>query len=294
MPVFNGQEFLKKAIDSVLNQTFKDFEFIIINDGSTDDSEQIILNYNDSRIKYIYQKNIGIGGALSKGCALAIGKYIARMDSDDICLLNRLELQFKFLEENNDYVLVSSAVFYIDETDKILGRSFPYTNHDVIVKKLIYGSTICHPAVMMRQSAYWSGGGYSGLTIAEDLYLWLKLSKYGKFKNISTPLIQYRILKSSTSRSISAENHKHLSKVIIASSFSTEFESDNIEKINSLHLDFKEMYRNETGLVEVACGFIPNNFIETKILEVFDFLKLSDSKKQSFICGFKNIYGRFF
>lgn len=294
MPVFNGQEFLKKAIDSVLNQTFKDFEFIIINDGSTDDSAQIILNYHDPRIKYIYQENSGIGAALNKGCAVAVGKYIARMDSDDICLPNRLNLQYNFLENNNDYVLVSSAVFYIDTGDNILGRSYPYTNHDIILKIFKNSSAICHPAVMMRRTAYCSSGGYSNLSISEDLYLWLKLSQYGKMYNLPTPLIKYRIVASSISRSISAENFKIISRLILESSYNAEFESENIQKINLLHKRFKLEYKNERNSDEKSSAFVTNNLVESNLITLFNFLKLSDRKKQHLICSFKNIYGRFF
>ena len=94
MPVYNGRKYLREAIDSVLQQSFTDFEFIIVNDGSTDDSEEIILSYKDSRINYIKQKNTGVGGALRIGCNMAIGNYIARMDADDICLANRLFLEW--------------------------------------------------------------------------------------------------------------------------------------------------------------------------------------------------------
>lgn len=103
MPVYNSEKYLNEAIESILNQTFVDFEFIIINDASNDNSENIIESYQDSRIKYFKnEKNLGVAKTLNKGLKLAQGKYIARMDSDDISLPERLYKQFKFMEVYND------------------------------------------------------------------------------------------------------------------------------------------------------------------------------------------------
>ena len=96
MPVYNGELYLKEAISSVLQQTFTDFEFIIINDGSTDKSQEVINTFNDERIKTVTQKNIGVAKSLNKGLAMAEGSYIWRHDADDICLTEQLEKQYNF------------------------------------------------------------------------------------------------------------------------------------------------------------------------------------------------------
>ena len=116
MSVYNGEEYLRIAIDGILNQTYNDFEFIIINDGSTDQSRNIICSYTDKRIKLIdNDKNNGLIYSLNKGIENASGKYIARMDADDISLPTRLQKQFDYLESNKHFALVGSSAILIDE-----------------------------------------------------------------------------------------------------------------------------------------------------------------------------------
>ncbi|SVC41049.1 uncharacterized protein METZ01_LOCUS293903, partial [marine metagenome] len=103
MPVYNGAKYLNEAIDSILNQTFQNFEFIIIDDGSTDDSVKIIKSYDDNRIRLVENRNnLGQSETLNKGLSLTRGKYIARMDQDDISMPERLKKQFEFMENNSD------------------------------------------------------------------------------------------------------------------------------------------------------------------------------------------------
>ena len=121
MPVYNGDQFLDRSIKSVLNQTFNNFEYIIINDGSTDDSQKIIESYKDSRIKLInYSKNMGISFALNNGLNVAEGNYIARQDQDDVSFPDRFMLQIEFLENNNNIDLVDTNFIFIDENDKYI------------------------------------------------------------------------------------------------------------------------------------------------------------------------------
>ena len=120
MPVYNTkEEYLREAIESILNQTFSDFEFIIINDGSTNNVEDIILSYKDERIVYIKQENQGIVAALNNAWDKTCGEYIARMDSDDISMPDRFEKQIKFLEAKPEYSLVGGQVRVLG-TDKII------------------------------------------------------------------------------------------------------------------------------------------------------------------------------
>ncbi|NHJ46179.1 MAG: glycosyltransferase family 2 protein, partial [Asgard group archaeon] len=131
MSVFNGEKYLREAIDSVLHQTFTDFEFLIINDGSTDNSVEIINSYDDERIHLVHnEQNIGLAASLNKGINLARGEYIARMDCDDINHQTRLEKQVKFMDKNPDIGLLSSANRFIQD-DKILNLvdRFPTDHH---------------------------------------------------------------------------------------------------------------------------------------------------------------------
>ena len=205
MSCYNCEQYLKFTIDSILNQTYTDFEFIIWDDGSTDSTREIISSYKDERIRYFYHENTGLGSALKMACEKANGKYIARMDGDDIAFCSRFQKEVDYMESHHDYVLVSSAVEYIDDKGTLIGRSFPCTIDSVIKHNLNNrGNMIVHPMVMMRRDAYISAGGYPNLMFQEDWLLWSRLAMLGKFHNIPTPLGQYRLLKSSLSRSDNA------------------------------------------------------------------------------------------
>ena len=115
MPAYNAAPYIREAIDSVLAQSYTDLEFLIINDGSTDNTEAIIRSYNDARIKVFTQENKGVIGALNKGLQLAKGQYIARFDADDICYPNRLFEQYTYMMAHKDCVLLGSASDYIDK-----------------------------------------------------------------------------------------------------------------------------------------------------------------------------------
>ena len=153
MPVYNCELYLKEAIDSVINQTFSDFEFLIINDGSTDGSEAIICSYHDKRIRLINQPNGGVSHALNEGLKLAKGKYIARFDADDICYLTRLKEQLDFMESNNDCVMVGSDADYVDESGAFV---FSYQNtghsHDEISEKIYQRNPLIHSTVFFIKS----------------------------------------------------------------------------------------------------------------------------------------------
>ncbi len=137
MSVYNGERFLREAIESILNQTYKCFEFLIINDGSTDRSREIILSYNDPRIRLADNKqNIGLTRSLNKGLGLAEGGYIARMDADDISMPERLEIQFEYMEANPNIGLVGSYYLIIDEDRKPINKlaqdNLPLNHKDLV------------------------------------------------------------------------------------------------------------------------------------------------------------------
>lgn len=284
MPVYNGSLYLREAIDSILNQTFTDFEFIIVNDGSTDQSEEIILSYTDNRIKYIKQENKGIGLTLRLGCSLAQGKYIARMDADDISNKNRLQIQYDYLEKNPEVVLLSSAVRYINENGENIGRSFPCTD-DKILKKIIKnkGSPICHPAVMMRADTYKKSGGYCDLQPLEDYYLWLKLSLFGRIINLSTPYLYYRILSNSVSRSISAEQYACLKNFLWEKIEARESPDNFINEFKKIYNNFKadEIY-NKNVLIRISSDF------EKRLYGVLSLFFFPESFIEKLLCFFKN------
>ncbi len=194
MPIYNGEKYLVEAIDSILKQTYKEFEFIIIDDGSTDKSYDIVKNYEDKRIKLIRNEtNIQLVDTLNKGVSLSKGRYIARMDCDDIAHTERLEKQLRLIEKNNDVAVVGASIQLINEYGK-KGRKYFYPeDSDYLSWCLLYFSPIAHPAAMIRKTMLEGVGGYNKLmTHAEDHYLWYRLSQVGKIINVNDVLMYIR------------------------------------------------------------------------------------------------------
>lgn len=195
MSVYDGEKYLREAIESILNQTFKDFEFLIINDGSTDSSRDIILSYNDPRIRLVdNEKNIGLTRSLNKGLRLAKGEYIARMDADDVSLPERLKKEGKLLGDHKDTGLVGSSVFLMNEDGKILGTKKVSTKNSEIKQNLLKGNPFWHGSVMFRRECIEEVGGYREVfEAAQDYDLWLRISEKYNMANIEEPLYKWRI-----------------------------------------------------------------------------------------------------
>src|SRR4030067_740036 len=150
MPVYNGEKYLKEAIDSVLAQTLKDFEFLIINDCSTDKTQEILESYRDTRIRLFRQSNKGLTRSLNKGIQLSRGEYVARMDADDIALPERLEKQVTFFEKRPEIGVVGSFHSEVSASlHKSIVKKFP-SDDSTIRKMLIKENPFSHPTVMMR------------------------------------------------------------------------------------------------------------------------------------------------
>ena len=192
MSVYNGEQHLRESMESIFNQTFTDFEFIIVNDGSTDASLEIIESYDDSRIRIMNnEENIGLTKSLNKAIKKARGKYIARQDADDISLPNRLELQLEYLEKHPDVALLGTGIYVIDEKgDKIEKRIM----HPNPKKSLLKGNRFIHGSVMFRKSVIDELGAYNEtLRYSQDYELWLRLSKKYDVRNLTAPLYKLRM-----------------------------------------------------------------------------------------------------
>lgn len=197
MPVYNAEKYLKKAIDSILGQTYSDFEFIIIDDGSSDKSLEILQAYakKETRIQLISRQNKGLIYTLNEGIAIAQGDYIARMDSDDISLPERFEKQLHFLMSHPQHVAVGCLTTLVDSDGDVIGPFGEWLTHDDIDQAHIncIGGAIAHPTAMIKKSDILKVGGYSELyPYAEDLDLWLKLAEVGKLANLKERLFLYR------------------------------------------------------------------------------------------------------
>ncbi len=197
MSVYNGGAFLKESIESILNQSFKDFEFLIVNDYSSDSSEEIMKRYLevDRRIKLIRNNgNQGLARSLNRALKLAQGEYIARMDADDVALTERLELQKQYLEQNQDIDLVGSKVIYIDDKNKNRGENSVYTDPEFISKVVKYDTVVYHPTFFFRKRILEVLHGYRELPYVQDYDFIIRLHKKGfKVSNVDKVLLYYRL-----------------------------------------------------------------------------------------------------
>lgn len=195
--VLNCEKYIAQSIESILNQTFTDFEYIIVNDGSTDNTYRIIQEYasKDNRIIIINnEKNIGIVKSLNKALDIAKGKYIALQDGDDISFPKRLEEQYMFLENNHDYVLVGSNIIVMDEYENFISEPMRPINNLDAKFGLLFRCIFSHPSIMYRKKVLDDNNlKYDENYIhAEDFRLITQISQYGKIFNIKNPLIKYR------------------------------------------------------------------------------------------------------
>ena len=194
MSVHNGEKYLAGATHSILAQTFADFEFIIIDDGSTDGSRAIVQSLEAPRIRLIAQENRGLAAALNRGIGLARGAYIARMDADDISAPTRLAEQVDFLDAHTEIGMVGSSFHQIDEAGRITALTPVLTSNEEIQAHLLEQNWFCHGSMMVRRECIEETGGYDEtFTSAQDYDLWLRISESYQVANLSKPLYQWRL-----------------------------------------------------------------------------------------------------
>ena len=195
MSVYNGEKYLQEAIDSILGQTFKDFEFLIVNDGSTDKTVEILESYNDPRIKIINnEKNIGLTKSLNKGLRLASGEYIARQDADDISLSTRFEEELKFFEKNSNVALTGTDYFLINEKDEIIHTVNCFTENSKLKEKLLEGNQFGHGSIMFKKECIDKVGAYrEEFEFSQDYDFYLRVAEIYDIANIPEPLYKWRI-----------------------------------------------------------------------------------------------------
>jgi glycosyltransferase involved in cell wall biosynthesis len=206
MPVYNSQKYIRKAIKSILSQTFKDFELLIVDDGSFDNSVDIVNEFKDSRIKIFQKEHKGLVQTLNYGINQSTCEWIAIMHSDDISVNVRLEQQFNYIK-NRINVLVGSSYYIIDENDKILYKTKLPERNNEIKEKLLFQNVIIHSSVMFNADHIKKHGGYHLINNTEDYDLWLRLFNDSEFYNFPTPLLYYR--KHNNSLSSSRANKKY-------------------------------------------------------------------------------------
>ncbi|MCL6433137.1 MAG: glycosyltransferase [Leptolyngbyaceae cyanobacterium HOT.MB2.61] len=197
MPVFNGGQYLKEAVESILNQSFTQFELLIIDDGSIDDSLKILQQYaeSDRRIRLWSRENRGLVQTLNELIEMARSPFLARMDADDVALPDRLLHQVQKLERQPNLLCVGGAYDMVDQQGEWLLHVSPALQNDEIQQRLLSGSSpIQHSCAMMRRSAVLQVGGYDPATFpAEDLDLWLRLGELGELANLQETILKYRV-----------------------------------------------------------------------------------------------------
>ncbi|MDZ7339511.1 MAG: glycosyltransferase [candidate division KSB1 bacterium] len=212
MPAYNAERYVSEAIESILGQTFGDFELIVIDDGSTDNTRQVISQYHDPRIVFCANEvNLGLTESLNRGLRRAKGEYIARQDADDVSKRDRLERQVQFLDANPDIALVGSSWFTIDPAGRGLSVRQVPQDPKSIAENLLVSLVITHATVMFRKESVLVVGGYrKEAGSAEDLDLWLRLAERFKIANLHEPLYSVRVHKDSV---VSSGLQNHLESI---------------------------------------------------------------------------------
>jgi glycosyltransferase involved in cell wall biosynthesis len=196
MTVYNGERYLRESVESVLRQSFRDFEFVIVDDGSTDATPSILEECEklDPRVRVTRRQHAGVSEAAVAGCARATGPLLARMDADDVALPTRFEQQVAFLETHPEVGVLGTRLEIIDEDGKALRTSDPPRSHALAAWRLLLWPAVAHPSVMMRRALLEQAGGYdTAFKYAADYELWTRLVEVTRFANLPATLVRYRV-----------------------------------------------------------------------------------------------------
>lgn len=193
IPTYNKSQYLKEAIESVLNQTYKEIEVIVVDDGSTDNTGEVVKSFDDPRVIYFFQKNKGPAAARNSGLRRAKGKYIAFLDSDDLWLKEKLKKQIDFMEKNSEIGLLGTGCYEITDKGKIIGKKiFPIKN-EILQKDLIKYNPFIQSSVMVKREVFDKVGLYDeNFRESEDYELWLRIAENYKIRNLAEPLVMKR------------------------------------------------------------------------------------------------------
>jgi glycosyltransferase involved in cell wall biosynthesis len=233
LPVYNCEKYIRKTIDSVLNQTYSNFELLVIDDGSTDATSIIVQSFIDNRIQLIqFKKNKGLIEVLNHGIKIAKGKYIARLDGDDICLPTRLEKQVNWLEKKQKTAVVATQISFINEDDETTGDwqlDIQTNTADQIRKAMLWECCIAHPSVMMRAEIIKQYQYSIRQKHTEDYDLWLQILSDGFcIEKIPEQLLQYRV----HTQSVTGSFHRKKNPFFTVANTKRKFLINQIKKIS--------------------------------------------------------------
>ena len=272
MSVYNGEKYLSEAIESILHQTFADFEFIIIDDASTDRSLGIIQTYAaiDNRIIMVVNKdNLGLTRSLNKGLHLARGEYIARMDADDISFPERFEKQLAYLCKNQDVWVLGGQIQRINASGEPITPSWVYKQKHYLWTALIKIPGIAHPTAMMRKDKIMAIGGYpEEFKYSQDQALWSKLFDYGfPIRTIPDIVLKYRTYAENVSsffRTEQEKSSKEIRRRLIVKELGYEISTAEFENLfrKPVHdLNFEELATNIRILEDLYSRFISHHLL---------------------------------
>jgi len=219
MSVYNGERYLRASIDSILRQTFSDFEFLIVDDGSTDGSAEIIRSYQDSRIRIVTNdRNLGLTKSLNRGLALARGEYIARQDADDISLPHRFEKQRQYLQRNTEVLVLGTQATHIDaEGRKFSAPGWEYAENEVCIRWIcMFESPFLHTSVMMRREPLLRRfGGYNDSCVtSQDFELWTRVVYDSVCRNLNEKLVCFRSHQASVSANYTSAKIERVGQIL--------------------------------------------------------------------------------
>jgi glycosyltransferase involved in cell wall biosynthesis len=294
LPVYNGERFLKKSIESILSQTHKNFELIIADDGSTDGSSGIINSFDDHRISHIEHQNQGLGSTLNSMINFSRAPLIARQDQDDISVSGRLEKQVDVLKEDTSIVLVGSWARIINENGNFTGRCHKHPSKDDELRfHLLFDNPFVHSAVLFRRQALAGVGFYCSKNsgqFPEDFDLWQRLSRVGKIRNIQEFLLNYRSTKTGMSGHFDIEK-RHLTVKLCLGHYKAVCcidSSDGTEKLLNIYHRVPEKYAAKIAVQDLLKNFekIECKFSETNSIERLAFKKISKKIKIELLKSF--------
>lgn len=281
MPAYNAEKYIGEAIESILNQTFADFEFIIINDGSTDSTRECVLSYFDERIVYLEnEQNLGIVDTLNKGLERVSGEYVARMDADDVAMPVRLEKQISYLEKNKDIGVLGTGICIFGDGIDDQNRVFS-TDSEQLKAELIFSSCIAHPSVMIRRSVLKNNGlryekKYAG---AEDYKLWWEIAKVSRIATLPDILLKYRVHSSQITKKKDEQYYKMMREFMRIRFMDIGFGASNKEKVSFMKYclgEYSSLSKEEIKvLIECLIHILKNNqvsnyFSQKKLIRIFE------------------------
>lgn len=267
MSVYNGAEYLGGSVESILNQNYRSFEFIIINDGSTDDSLKILKSYKDGRIRIVSRENRGLVYSLNEAVGLAKGKYIARQDADDISYRNRFKIQMKKLETNQNIDIVGGSIDIINEDAKKLGTHYAISNIDALKEEICFRGPFAHGTAFGKADIFKSNKYSQNMWPAEDYDLWERLSREYTISNVEEVIYGYR----ENQQGISASNEikQEKMRLIISKRAIQHFKQQPVE-LNTLMQGVenesarKRIISNRLGLIKA--GVISKKYLLPALL----------------------------